>query len=156
MYHLTAAPQPSRQALQPLCGRAGWSPAVHFNLKPVPGDHAIIPLSLFADWHSMAAPPYTSCSHEIPAMAQSSGNVPSRFLVGLCLWGAQMHPENQHSYDMPPHLLCAASAPEKQQSPDLSALFSFAAGTSAEAEPEVTLPVTKLEIRLQGKKNQQS
>lgn len=53
---------------------------------------------------------------------------------------------------MPPHLLCAARAPEEQQSPDLSALFSFAAGTSDEAELEVMLPVTKLEIRLQEKK----
>lgn len=53
VYHLTAAPQPSRQALQPLCGRAAWGPAAHFNLKPLPGDHAIVPLSLFAGWHSI-------------------------------------------------------------------------------------------------------
>lgn len=63
-----------------------------------------------------------------------------------------MHPKNQHPHNMPPHLLCAARAPEEQQSPDLSALFSFAAGTSDEAELEVMLPVTKLEIRLQEKK----
>lgn len=62
-----------------------------------------------------------------------------------------MHPKNQHPHNMPPHLLCAARAPEEQQSPDLSALFSFAAGTSDEAELEVMLPVTKLEIRLQEK-----
>lgn len=53
---------------------------------------------------------------------------------------------------MSPHLLWAVLAPEKQQSPGLSAPFSFAAGTSDEAKPEVVLPITKLEIRLQGKK----
>lgn len=53
---------------------------------------------------------------------------------------------------MSPHLLWAVLAPEKQQSPGPSAPFSFAAGTSDEAKPGVMLPITKLEIRLQGKK----
>lgn len=57
---------------------------------------------------------------------------------------------------MPPDLLHAVLAPEKQQTPNLSALFSFAAGTSDEAKPEVTLPITKLEIRLQEKNPKQT